>query len=111
MTEREKRIEKMARDMCNRKMTCEECIGVHGDIYFRDKSDCKYCFAATRAYNAGYRKADEVRKETAKEFIELFHKYVIISEDTFDGTVKMNITDAVKMNEEIEKKFGVEVEE
>lgn len=73
------------------------------------KISCYKCFAI-KVYDAGYRKADEVRKETAKEFIELFHKYVIISEDTFDGTVKMNITDAVKMNEEIEKRFGVEVE-
>ena len=72
MTEQEKRekaIEEMARDMCNSKMSCEECVGVHGDIYFRDKSDCKYCFAATRSFNAGYRKEEEVKKETAKRFL------------------------------------------
>ena len=75
MTEQEKRekaIEEMARCMCNRKMTCEECIGAHGDVYFRDKSDCKYCFAATRAFNTGYRKADEVRKEIFDKLTETF---------------------------------------
>lgn len=105
MTEREKRIEKMARDMCNRKMTCEECIGVHGDIYFRDKSDCKYCFAATRAYNAGYRKADEVRKETAKEILSVW-KQIATSYDSGKTQEK-----AFERIARLAEWYGVEVEE
>lgn len=106
---REKRIEKMARDMCNRKMTCEECIGVHGDIYFRDKSDCKYCFAATRAYNAGYRKADEVKKETAKRFLKMLYD-MGVDRQTIEtcGIYDVNGSALARF---VSQEFGVEVEE
>ena len=60
---RENEIEEMAQTMCNVKMTCEECVGVRGDIYFRDKYYCKYYVAANRAFNAGYRKQKDLAKD------------------------------------------------
>lgn len=49
---REKQIEEMASDFCALNMPCEEC-----HLY---KNICHAKKYATRAYNAGYRKASDV---------------------------------------------------
>ena len=95
---REKAIEEMARIMCNAKETCNECVGRNSNIYFRDISDCKCYYGATRAFNAGYRKEEEVRKETAKAVIEYFETHMICA--ACEGVIQ----DAYE-------RFGVEVEE
>ena len=64
--DKEKQIEEMAKDFCpqNLNMPCEEC-----HLY---KNRCHAKKYATRAYNAGYRKASEV----AREIFEEFGKYI-----------------------------------
>jgi hypothetical protein len=57
---KEKQIEEMAKDLCALNMPCEEC-----HLY---KNRCHAKKYATRAYNAGYRKASEVSLEAVDDF-------------------------------------------
>lgn len=132
-------------DMCQTKMNFEtkmtkkesvkeilEVIKHCGDYTNRDCSDCDYRLyghcnnqkqcEAEALYNAGYRKAEEVRKETAKE---IFQKVVNIcrkEEDFQDETVNtqleplyfgiMNLCAFIRNEvKEIAKQYSVEVEE
>lgn len=61
----------------------------------------------TAVYEAGYRKADEVRKETVKEITDFLRKRA----DTLNSLFKMNTMMLDELAEEIEKKFCVEVDE
>lgn len=77
------------------KSSCEECI----------KNDRK-CADYTRAeaiYNAGYRKADEVRKETAREILN----------ELIDSSNKITFFDcrmALGLDK-LAKKYGLEIKE
>lgn len=53
---------------------------------------------AVELYNADYRKADEIRKETVKEIIEILKGY------NYDGEID-------ELIDIVGKKYGVEVEE
>lgn len=77
---------------------------------------------AEALYNAGYRKVDDVRKETAKEIFQKVVNICIKEEDFQDGTVNtqleplyfgiMNGCAFIRNEEkEIAKQYGVEVEE
>ena len=65
MDEEQKQIEKMARVMCEhfeismKNQPCTKCRTYNKNCYTIHKAEL--------LHNAGYRKADEVRKETAKE--------------------------------------------
>jgi hypothetical protein len=64
---RDKRIEEMARDIC-------ECFNNDGTCFQDDKPcDCKcqYFTDAQYLYEKGYRKASEVARETIEEAIEV----------------------------------------
>lgn len=94
---------------CEDDVHCENCFCSHKDT-------------AEKLYNAGYRKAEEVRKETAKE---IFQKVVNIcrkEEDFQDGTVNTQLEPLYFgiMNgcafirgevKELAKQYGVEIEE
>ena len=64
---RDKQIEEMAKDFCAIKelVNCEEC-----HLY---KNRCHAKKYATRAYNAGYRKAAEVAREIFEEIEEMLN--------------------------------------
>ena len=114
---REEQIAEMAKIICGR---------VEDDICIIDRTSCDSCCSwarqAENIYNAGYRKAEEVRKETAKE---IFQKVVNIcrkEEDFQDGTVNTQLEPLYFgiMNgcafirgevKELAEQYGVEVEE
>ena len=62
--DKEKEIEEMLNVLryvlCDDTDYCDDC-------FYRGYGDCENRKIANRIYEAGYRKADEVRKETAKE--------------------------------------------
>jgi hypothetical protein len=58
MENREKQIEKMAKNVCHLDRTCDECM---------TSFECKAMMYAKRFYNAGYRKASEVAREIFAE--------------------------------------------
>lgn len=89
MTERDKIIEEM--EFVIRPQACND------DICKLYNDNCAKC-EATRLYNEGYRKEDEVRKETIKEVIEWFEDHQVCA-------------GCEQMNNEAKKHFGVEVEE
>jgi hypothetical protein len=60
---RDKQIEEMAKDFCALNMPCEEC-----HLY---NNRCRAKKYATRAYNAGYRKASDVAEEIFAEIDKL----------------------------------------
>ena len=94
--------------------TCKRCR-----TFEEDYMQSKY---AEALYNAGYRKVDDVRKETAKEIFQKVVNICIKEEDFQDGTVNTKLEPlyfgimngcAFIRNEvkEIAKQYGVEVEE
>lgn len=96
--DKEKEIEKIAKIACGVKgIECVRCL-------FSDKEGkCNIQkYYARRLCNAGYRKADEVRKETAKEILQYF--YDLCSKNPF-GDYDLCDHDI----KELAKKYGVEV--
>ena len=94
--------------------TCKRCR-----TFEEDYMQSKY---AEALYNAGYRKVDDVRKETAKEIFQKVVNICIKEEDFQDGTVNTQLEPlyfgimngcAFIRNEvkELAKQYGVEVEE
>ena len=94
--------------------TCKRCR-----TFEEDYMQSKY---AEALYNAGYRKVDDVRKETAKEIFKKVVNICIKEEDFQDGTVNTQLEPlyfgimngcAFIRNEvkELAKQYGVEVEE
>lgn len=88
-----KEIEEMASVMCGTKCSCKECIKTHA--YNGEWFNCILPSKAEVLYNAGYRKADTVRKETAREIFNLLHES----------------NDLRHIEYFIAQKYGVEVEE
>ena len=92
MTEREKRIAEMAKACCE-DFNSRVCIqGTCGRIAICPLSTT----ACQRLYDAGYRKADEVRKE-------IFSKLIEVSKN-FDGNLPLGVLKAWAIE------YGVEVE-
>lgn len=63
---------------CEDDVHCENCFCSHKDT-------------AEKLYNAGYRKAEEVRKETAKKIFQKVVNICIKEEDFQDGTVNTQL--------------------
>lgn len=96
--DKQKEIEEMAQAICSIvkdgvKKSCNDCLFGRRSLEAR----CKWCTYAVQIYEAGYRKADEVRKETTMELLDLL-KF----------GYELPIDDIAK---EILEKYGVEVEE
>lgn len=105
MTEQEKRIEKMGSDI--EKLKC----GKYHDCSSCDMKDYMFCQSAKLArdlYDEGYRKEEEVRKETATKF--LFEAKRILAEYEHSIYGEMFIEVFVKLLQ-VSKEFGVEVDE
>ena len=94
--------------------TCKRCR-----TFEEDYMQSKY---AEALYNAGYRKVDDVRKETAKEIFQKVVNICIKEEDFQDGTVNTQLEPlyfgimngcAFIRNEvkELAEQYGAEVEE
>ena len=116
MTNRDKQIEEMTKDLCDidcKGMKCDNC----------DHYGCEYRMQAEALYNAGYRKADEVAREIIADFKDIlldYHlqedkKYVRSSSNSkkqfeIETARYRAITDAVKFAietlNEIEKKYA-----
>lgn len=96
MTEREKRIEEMAKIKNRCLCDCGKCV------------QCSDYVLSTLLYNADYRKSDEVRKETAQKiWDELFAGSILMMLDRCDYNAKHN-----EMADEIRrvfKKFGTKI--
>lgn len=104
MTEREKR-EKAIAEMTRHFGEMARCHCECDD----SKISCYKCFAI-KVYDAGYRKADEVRKDTVKDFsnrVDEIISWCISNKigDDFDYEYFTNCLQNLK------KEFGVEVEE
>lgn len=104
-TEQEQ-IEEMVKTVVDREKNyvigeteCKKCnlnkCDLHCNIHSEISYDCE------TLYNAGYRKAEEVRKETAKEIVERLRKY-----DSYFDDYKFD-----SLLDDIELDYGVEVEE
>lgn len=110
MTEQEQ-IEEMCEAIAS--MICEiykpQC-----DEY--EPHTCSHCFAnstkigdfAEMLYNAGYRKVDEVRKETAEEILDMLYGMGIDKEIL--ECCRICDVDGVSLAKQICEKYGVEVE-
>ena len=94
MAEREKRIEEIARILCKQNWNCTKCTFENG---------CLYKDNAQLIYDAAYRRADEVRKETAKEILQEIASVFYAVGDVFELT-RQDI-------QELAEHYGVEVEE
>ena len=100
MTEQEKRFEEMAQ---LRSIVCNGC-------YCSLCLNCAHYRRIEILYDAGYRKADEVRKETAKEFSNRVDEIV----DWCTSNNSINDFDYeyfINCLRNLKKEFGVEVEE
>lgn len=105
MTKQEQ-IEEMVKTVVDREKNyvigeteCKKCnlnkCDLHCNIHSEISYDCE------TLYNAGYRKAEEVRKETAKEIVGRLRKY-----DSYFDDYKFD-----SLLDDIELDYGVEVEE
>lgn len=95
-----KKIEEMARLTCPMQCDCKECWAY---------KNCAFIYDANILYKAGYRKADEVRKETAREILNYLHDLGGCgAKDDFIKGWDAAIDGAYK---DISCKYGVEVEE
>lgn len=106
MTEQENRetaIEEMAQFMCETgEKSCAKCKG-------EPNVQCGAWNEATRLYDAGYRKADEVRKEIAKRFLKMLYD-IGVDRQTIEtcGIYDVNGSELARF---VSQEFGVEVEE
>lgn len=108
---KEEQIEEMAKYVGT---ACENYVTV-GNIQiceYKDGLRCNKCstalYGATRLHESGYRKADEVRKETAREITEKLKSKL---RDRVDGTTVDGAIEANRAMKEIAAEYGVEVEE
>ena len=88
---------------------------IDSDICDKDCSNrCPYCGGlssreAEKIYNAGYRKADEVRKETAKEILDMLYDQGIDKEIL--ECCRIFDVNGVSLAKQICEKYDVEVEQ
>lgn len=92
MTEREKRIEEMS----------EVAYPTYNGISYIDYE------ALCRLADADYRKADEVKKETATEFLFEARRIIAEYEHSIYGEMFLEVFDKLL---QVAKEFGVEVDE
>ena len=103
MKTKQEQIEEMANDIAK---CCPDKVD---DGCFDKNMNCVSCIAM-ELYNVGYRKEDEVRKETAEKFAEKLkekidnQQYILLP----TATVKYMIDEIAK---EIISEYGVEMEE
>lgn len=100
MTKQEQQIEEIA------KIACVACASYVCPIL----ADFRPCEAAKGyakvVYDAGYRKADEVRKETAKEILDMLYEQGIDNEIL--EYCKIFDVNGVSLAKQICEKYGVE---
>lgn len=102
-----KEIEEMASVMCGTKCSCKECIKTHA--YNGEWFNCILPSKAEVLYNAGFRKADTVRKETAREILRILHNIGgCDATREWDKGFDAAIDTAYKA---VKERYGVEVEE
>ena len=106
--EKQKQIEEMAKVIFDKYSVniCRPC-GSETACKEQGFDDCGICSAMARdIIDAGYRKADEVRKETAKEIIADINKsHTFVNGKEVKGLISMdNLCTAIA------RKYGVEVD-
>lgn len=108
MTEQEKR-EKAIEEIHSIISTIGGCAKNYG-YNVCPRSTCSECASMIIYDNYILRREVEVRKETAKEVIKYLREKGVFSFDYPDDPIR-NVTFSESIFEEIEDKFGVEVEE
>lgn len=115
MTKQEQ-IEEMVKTVVDREKNyvigeteCKKCnlnkCDLHCNIHSEISYDCE------TLYNAGYRKAEEARKETAKEILQRLYKWkgAAIFDCNDVVTAERNFEESIKAL--AKEEYGVEVEE
>lgn len=100
-----KQIEEMGQIICGR---CEN------GICLIDKTSCYgLCeeLKAEKLYNAGYRKADEVRRETAKKIFDALYQWLDLENTEKCGFATIQKFDLLKKFREIYQQLGTEIKE
>ena len=122
MKTKQEQIEEMQKVICD---NCKDKYSKKGYVCpWQDrKTKCYNCEKLSEAlYDAGYQKAEEVRKETAKDIFQKVVNICIKEEDFQDGTVNTQLEPLYFgiMNgcafirgevKKLAKQYGVEVEE
>lgn len=108
----QEQIEEMANYYCE---YCKKQTGEKFCEHIDDKS-CNIFFEAELFYNAGYRKSEEVRKETAKEILDeidnaLHDLAMAYADKGHKDYYAVCEYVHLKVISKITKKYGVEVEE
>ena len=104
MTEQEQ-IREMGQIICGR---CEN------GICLIDKTSCySLCeeLKAEALYNAGYQKADEVRKETAKKIFDALYQWLDLENTEKCGFATIQKFDFLSKFRELYQQFGIEIKE
>lgn len=106
MKDKEKQIQEIAQIICGRSKD---------DICIIDNTSCdsSCCWAriAEAIYNVGYRKADEVRRETAKKIFDALYQWLDLENTEKCGFATIQKFDLLKKFREIYQQLGTEIKE
>ena len=104
--------------------TCETIASMICEIYNPQCDEyephtCSHCYANTTKigdfaemlYNAGYRKADEVRRETAKKIFDALYQWLDLENTEKCGFATIQKFDLLKKFREIYQQLGTEIKE
>lgn len=117
MTDQEQ-IEEMAVDIAKRDCSLWEhcpkepkynCISQNPEIML--ESSKNYVTIANWLVNAGYRKADEVRRETAKKIFDALYQWLDLENTEKCGFATIQKFDLLKKFREIYQQLGTEIKE
>lgn len=103
MKTKQEQIEEMA------KTACDICAPKPCCLFLDNARPCNSAFEYAYAiYNTGYRKADGVRKETAKEILDMLYDMGIDNEIL--ECCRIFDVNGVSLAKQICEKYGVEIE-
>ena len=107
--EEQKQIETMAIVMCEnfelrmKNQTCAKCRTYNKNCYTIHKAEL--------LHSAGYQKADEVRKETAKKIFDALYQWLNLENTEKCGFVTIQKFDFLSKFRELYQQFYIEIKE
>lgn len=101
-------IDKMAQAMCGLCTVDKHCMIRHAACIEVASQDCSYKESAEELICKGYRNADGVREETAKEILDMLYD-MGIDKETLECCRIFDVN-GVSLAKQICEKYGVEVE-
>lgn len=109
MKTKQEQIEKMAQAMCGYCLVDKRCVLKYSAPCSEVASqDCSYKESAEELICKGYRNADGVRKETAKEILDMLYDMGIDKEIL--ECCRIFDVNGVSLAKQICEKYGVEIE-